>query len=635
MKGLHQILTNPDSDNDITTGLASNLSEIIGDFQQTLRDCDSLLKDKSKFKRSPANFVDNVVWHAKTESEVNSLVKRLQFHMIKVNFIVKTLEIKLLSGISRQQQKFSKELAALRARMTLPSTPTQESCFHVPEELSDRFRKALAAKNLDPSQVRDDLPLKEGFDALVYHFARCTETFQPSSRLGEEVPVEQYLDLIKSRWIIDRIKENDHFLSPDPKSLWTDCIVELDDKIRDQFVRIQQNDLSPPPLDALIRLPDESFSIWFGEEPPPRPSALIERGPADEKILELPLQGAHSTYQTTLTVFRKSNTCLGLVSATEDQNDNFRLLNSMDVDMNQTGLVPAFAASQDTSTVNSNVLLCNQGQNAKCYSFREPADVFRLQRALTGYRVSHDMSNISWHVEFDQFRKSGESGKARLQLWQLKPLPKIREPNDTESAERSSSSSVHTPQSPEDTLKLRRFWTSSTTPPAISNAPLVNGSHGAGIALTSPEPPVLILFTTQGDRYTFLHLQCMLEQRAHTITVSVLLICMLVDEKIKLEPQPCERCRQQKTPCYRYLIRSTSKSLVSKFPKLTIRRLCAQHKDERGLNSWNLGCFRYPEHPEFKNLEVLSIKYLSLHFDTFHREYTQKKEKHPRTSCLG
>ena len=511
MKGLHRIVTSANRCDDVTAGLVNTLSEVIGDFKQTLRDCDSLLKDKSKFKCSPANFVDNVAWHATTEREVNSLGRRLQFHMTKVNFITKPLEIQLLSGISRQHRQLSKEVAALSARINcVPNTATQEGCFHVPEELSDRFRKALAAKDVDLFQVRDGLSLKEGFDALVYHFARSTENFQPGPGLGQEVPEEQYLNLVKSRWIIDRLKENAHFLSPDPKSLWAECIMELEDKVRNQFVRFQQDDLLQPPLDALLGLPDKSFSIWFDEELP-RPAAIIEPRPSDEKILELPLQGPHSTYRSTLTVFRKSDTTLRLVSATEDdQNDSFLLLDSMDVNMNQTGLVPVFAASQDTSTVNSNVLLCNQGQDAKCYSFRDPAEIVHFQRALTGYRVSHDMSNISWHIEFDQFNKSGESGKARLQLWHLKSLPKIHQPQDTEGAERSSSSSVHTPHSPVDSLDLRRFWTSGTMLPTSIASP-VNGSQGAGIALTSPEPPVLIIFTMCGDKYAFLHLKCMLD----------------------------------------------------------------------------------------------------------------------------
>ncbi|KAL2053741.1 hypothetical protein ABVK25_006046 [Lepraria finkii] len=38
---------------------------------------------------------------------------------------------------------------------------------------------------------------------------------------------------------------------------------------------------------------------------------------------------------------------------------------------------------------------------------------------------------------------------------------------------------------------------------------------------------------------------------------------------------------------------------------------------KKGLASWDLACFRHPEHPGFKDLEKLSkIKYMSLHFET-------------------
>ena len=461
--------------------------------------------------------MDNVAWHASTEREVNDLRMRLHFHMTKVTFVTRPLEIKLLSGIHREQQQLSKEVAAIRAvlasdhaRIDCPINPyAQESWSQVPEELSDRFRKALAAKDLGKSQVRDCLPLKEGFEALVYHFARSTEDFKPSPGLRQQVPEEQFLNLVKSRWIIDRLKENTHFLSSDPKSPWAECIMELEDKVRDQFMRFQQDELLlQPSLDALTGLPDDAFSVWLDEESSPE---LTEHRPSDEKILELPLQGAGSTYRSTLTVFRKSDTTLRLVTATkDDQNDRFLHQDSMGVNMNQTGLVPVFAASQDFLTVNNNVLLCNESQDTKCYSLRDTADIAQLQRALTGYRVSHDMSNISWHIEFDQLRKSGESGKARLQLWHLKSLPKMKQPDNTEPTECSSSSSVQTPHSPSDSHKLRRFWTSGTTRPPSGIASPVNGSRGAGIALIRPEPPVLIMFTRCGNNYAFLHLQCML-----------------------------------------------------------------------------------------------------------------------------
>ena len=67
-------------------------------------------------------------------------------------------------------------------------------------------------------------------------------------------------------------------------------------------------------------------------------------------------------------------------------------------------------------------------------------------------------------------------------------------------------------------------------------------------------------------------------------------------------------CRNRRTPCARFLIKSSSKKLI-------FRRLCAEQKDEPGLNSWDLSYFRHPEHPHFKDLEELcKVKYMSLHF---------------------
>lgn len=502
---------------DIATGVVNTLSEITGDFKQTLLDCNAILNDNSKFKRSTANFVDNVAWHTSTEREVNSLRRRLRFHMMKVDFVAKPFEIQLLSGIRRELQQLRKEVAALKAVLDWDPTQnrspidlkTHESCSQVPKELSDRF-DALVAKDQKLSHEQDGLPLKEGWDALVYHFARSTVNFAARTGLGQEVPEEQYLNLVKSRWILDRLREKTHILSPDADSLWAECMRELENKVEDQLLRFQQDDLLQPPLDVLTRLPDHYFSIWVDDEPSPRPVALTEHRFSEEKILELPLQSPHSTHQSTLTIFRKSDNQFRLVSATkDDQNQALDLQESVDVSMIHTGLVPVFTASQDRSIVNNNVLLCNQGQDTKGYNLCNQADTAQFQRALTGFRVSHDMSNISWHIEFDQFGKSGISGKARLQLWHLKPLRKLQQHRDDEPIETSSSSSGSAPQSPVESHKLRRFWTSATMPlPGSSIVSSVNGSSGDAIALTSPEPPVMIIFTMCGDKYAFLHLQC-------------------------------------------------------------------------------------------------------------------------------
>ena len=70
----------------------------------------------------------------------------------------------------------------------------------------------------------------------------------------------------------------------------------------------------------------------------------------------------------------------------------------------------------------------------------------------------------------------------------------------------------------------------------------------------------------------------------------------------------------QKKTCSRVLIESRSK-------EWKFRRLSAQLENERGLYSWDLACFRYPEHPAFQELEQLTkVKYIVLNFETVNSE---------------
>ena len=55
--------------------------------------------------------------------------------------------------------------------------------------------------------------------------------------------------------------------------------------------------------------------------------------------------------------------------------------------------------------------------------------------------------------------------------------------------------------------------------------------------------------------------------------------------------------------------------------KWSFRRLSAKLENEQGLYSWDLACFRYPEHPAFQHLEQLSgVEYMDLHFETIDSE---------------
>lgn len=63
-----------------------SLSQICGDFEKTLKDCEKLLKDGNKFEKGRGGFIYNIQWNLTIEPEVARLRDRVAFHNIKVMF---------------------------------------------------------------------------------------------------------------------------------------------------------------------------------------------------------------------------------------------------------------------------------------------------------------------------------------------------------------------------------------------------------------------------------------------------------------------------------------------------------------------------------------------------------------------
>ena len=509
-----------------TATILNTLSEVTGDFKRTLRDCGKILSDNSKFQRSATSSVKNVVWHSSTERVVNHLRQRVNLHLTKLNLIAKAFELQLLLGIQRELQQVKKDVAPLKgvliqntAQSIHPTSPkSYDGRFPVPPDLAKRFERALTSKP-DSVQAQDHLPLKEGFDALVVHLASSTVKFKPSPGPGQNVPEEtQFVNLLKSGWIMEKLKSSDYLQSAGSGLLWADYIRELENEINGQLSRFDTGELEPPTLDVILRLPNNCFSIWVHEETMPRPAMLTEQRPLEEKIIELALPSLYDNRRYTLTVLRKSDVAFRLVSTTKDElNKDIHREESMDVNMNSTRFIPAFATSHEGEPMNNNVLLCNsQGQELKWHNFQDSSAVAQFQRALTGYRVSHNMSNISWHIGFNKFRKP-MSGKARLQFWHLKPLPNLLPALDSTTLVGSGSSVGASLQSVDGTTLVGsgssvgaslQSSTLSTLPPSGSTrAAEITRSRADDIALIRPEPPVLVIFTKYERKYTFFHIK--------------------------------------------------------------------------------------------------------------------------------
>ncbi len=80
-------------DDDYFRAQLQPLSDVTGDFRETLKECKELLNNKKRFNRDTDNFINNVIWHTTVERDVLVLTDRLQFHLNKAIFIIKPLEM--------------------------------------------------------------------------------------------------------------------------------------------------------------------------------------------------------------------------------------------------------------------------------------------------------------------------------------------------------------------------------------------------------------------------------------------------------------------------------------------------------------------------------------------------------------
>ena len=422
------------------------LPDVTGDFHQTLNDCEKLLRNHAGLQRGRSNFLQNFTWWTSAERDVYSLRERVKFHVTKVAFIAKPFETQLLLGIQRDVQQLRRDVAHLTGvvangvgQMRNTSNDT------LPDHILTRFTIAFNENRPVCFEKSSDWPLKEGFDALVFHFSKSTIEFNSRPELGQNIPEgPQYLNLLKCIWIMEHLKASSYLTNAGTDSLWADYMRGLEDEIRAEFRRFEGGQLIAPTQDVISILPDSYYSIWVVEAPQLRLLNMAEQRPLEEKILELSLPQLYGTGQSSLAVFRKSDTQFRLVTTTKRaDNPMFRDAEGFHVDMTSTRLIPSYATPNKKFSVTNNIALCNdKGQSPEWISLSSSTDIARLQQALMGYRVHHDMSNLSWCVNGS--KEEGNWGFGRLQLWQSKPLAEILPERENQSTDdRNVSVSTH------------------------------------------------------------------------------------------------------------------------------------------------------------------------------------------------
>lgn len=524
--------------------------QLIGDFHQTLQECDSLLSRHGYLRSGRNNFSSNLRWWS-AESAVNNLLARLKFHITKIDFYTRPSEFDSIIRNGSEIRQIRRQMARQGAQLErlLRNTPEQSqnlSANVLSDELKGRLELEFQTNNPSWSVEGSEWPLKEAFETLAFHLGTGIVEYNRTPDLGSvpRVPMlSQYIGFAKSIWMLEEIKRS-HPQVAGSESIWADRMRQFEDDIRAQLHRFEAGELEKPSMKELLELPASYFSISSGREKDPNPLNAGEVGPLEEKILEIQLPSDGSNRESSLLVFR------------ENESGDFRLVTStkqadtlvaqydqeVELSMARNRLVPAYGNPSPGSSPRHNILLYNErGKRPKELVFFSHEDTKKLQRALTGYRVHHDMPVTFWRINGS--KRPDDSGGGILQLWQYKPLPPM--PTTTPSGFSDRNSSVESTRSPlnmfPDTVRYDSFgksqggrscslatslatesngthesWRTSSAVSArtmMSQSSVmsrVRGTYGDGVEFSKPELPVLIILTFYNQRYSFVHLTCKL-----------------------------------------------------------------------------------------------------------------------------
>ncbi|KAG8527787.1 uncharacterized protein KY384_007941 [Bacidia gigantensis] len=553
------------------------LLEAAGDFQATIKDCQKLLDDHNRFQRDAAGFIDNVQWHMGTQRDVDILRERVEFHSTKILVLTKPFELHLLLEIRHELQEVRLDLREIRgllitvlANGKLPDTVNLEvSLPQIPVEIEERFHKA-SKMDSQGSPVKDNnMPLVEGFDALVYQFARSTVEFNPV--YNNTPDEEQFVNLLKSKWIMERLEKSLYLELEGRDSFWASYLRELKTNIIQEYGRFHTRKLRAPPQDAIVLLPDQCFTIWAKQAPPLRPPDLAEKRHEEELLLELNLPESAGSYTTALTVFKRSAIEFRFVTSTKHSMNPGDYQKEVIINTDVIRVVPAYAIPD--AGANNILLSSSHVKDPRWQYLSSFEDVKALQHVLTGYRVHHSMENVTWSINGSS--SPGKIGKGVLQLWQRQVLPVPSENSPRPPMQRATSTS-----SPNSSNLKRASTTLSTATTFVSGCSMttvVNGTQSDATAVLMPENPVLVLMTLRHGIYTIIHLE--------------------LEAEVAVNPKKCE-CRKPGSQCQVAVLKSTNKHMQ-------IRRHSTQGTSESDLDNWDLARFRMPRHPLFKKVEVV------------------------------
>jgi hypothetical protein len=313
--------------------------------------------------------------------------------------------------------------------------------------------------------------------------------------------MEQMNNLIKARWIFDRLLGSAQLKNCGRESVWACALETALKNLQDEYDRwqpvLEQN------TENIAALNPESFQIWQSTD---RSAAQLITDPdpsqMEEKILEVPLESSNEQMRKDLIVFRRPNkefrvltyTTLNSSGGDTTIHDEKKIVN-----IHSAHIIPRYPLRPHGAKMQlrDDFELCFPGASSgHKYTFQNEDDRLKFQQALLGYKVVFQ-DTCNWLLHFSSFT-SKLKGSGLLQIFQPKALPAV----PTTASQNGSFPGTQGLDRNDSFISSRSILTAST---GLSGR--TAKSNGSIIA-EHPHAPLLVIFTQIGGQLTFLRLPC-------------------------------------------------------------------------------------------------------------------------------
>ena len=417
----------------------SERKAIVGNFDDTLEECKTFLHQRRKYTTHHSNPLENITWHLMQEEQrVNDLRQRIAFHTSKIRFVIDRLSVEILSDLDANVEdtralaeenldvsndilyevtKFRSELFGYLAGQARLSAPSSDDRHLASPAIAERFQEGLKADSAN--KAGPDIPLKEGFDALLQALEQSNE--------GSDQTPEKYLAFIKARWLMGKIQRSAEYRNARPGFYFKRATKQIEKALKTRL-------RSPEGLiqydeESLLALPSTCFTIWKLTATPisnelDMQLALPRGDEVEIAMIELATDVPGRTDK--LTVLKRSDVQFRAVREVTSSSSNNQVVLPLQIDIREDNLVPRYLLPTLSKPCLEMSVLSRDVENS--FRFQSLEDLHGLQSALTGFEISHDQSSV-----ISQFSSAVKhlDCTARIQLWQ--------EPLDTQNAEQTAS----------------------------------------------------------------------------------------------------------------------------------------------------------------------------------------------------